>query len=230
MHLAQAGGGGGFMAEAGEFRLPVGAEFARHAAAHEIPAHRRGVGLQVREFRGVFGGQRIGHGGQELRHLHQRTFQAAQDGAQVLGMRGAVGLDAEHALARNACGDAADGAGGARHAADFAEQVAAVRHGGRWCEGMRDSPSPCGRGLGGGGARAIMPIAIKTPSRLPSTSRLENRTTRMLCFAHPCIAHRIAGRVDMRHAIHLDDQPRGWAVEIGDIRPKRNLPPKLQSR
>ena len=130
MHLTETGGGGGFVSETGELRLPVGAEFACHATAHEIPAHRRGVGLKVREFRGVFGGKRIGHGGQELRHLHQRALQAAQDGAQILGMRGAVGLDAEHTLARNACGDAAYGAGGPRHAAEFAEQIAAVRHGG----------------------------------------------------------------------------------------------------
>ena len=129
MHLTETGRGGGFVAEAGELRLPVGAEFACHATAHEIPAHRRGVGLELREFRGVFGGKRVGHGGQELRHLHQRTLQAAQDGAQVLGVRGAVGLDAEHALARNARGDTAHGAGGPRHAAEFAEQIAAVRHG-----------------------------------------------------------------------------------------------------
>ena len=130
MHLTETGRGGGLVAEAGEFCLPVGAEFACHATAHEVPAHRRGVGLQVREFRGVLGGQRVGNGGQELRHLHQRALQAAQDGAQILGVRGAVGLDAEHALARNAGGDAAHGAGGARHAAEFAEQIAAVRHGG----------------------------------------------------------------------------------------------------
>ncbi len=109
MHLTETGGGGGFMSEAGELRLPVGTEFACHATAHEIPAHRRGVGLEVREFRGVLGGERVGHGGQELRHLHQRALQAAQDGAQILGMRRAVGLDAEHALARDACGDTAHG-------------------------------------------------------------------------------------------------------------------------
>ena len=130
MHLTETGRGGGLVSETGELRLPVGTEFACHATAHEIPAHRRGVGLEVREFRGVLGGQRVGHGGQELRHLHQRALQAAQDGAQILGVRGAVGLDAEHTLARNACGDAAHGTGRARHAAKFAEQIAAVRHGG----------------------------------------------------------------------------------------------------
>ena len=40
-------------------------------------------------------------------HLHQRALQAAQDSTKVLGMRRSVGLDAEHALARDACGDAA---------------------------------------------------------------------------------------------------------------------------
>ena len=43
-------------------------------------------------------------------------------------MRGTVGLDAEHTLPRDARRDAAHRARGARHAADFAEQVAAVRH------------------------------------------------------------------------------------------------------
>ena len=128
MHLAEAGSGGGFMAEGREFGLPVGAEFARHAAAHEVPAHGRRVGLEVREFGGVFGGECVGHGGEELRHLHQRTFQAAQDGAEILGVAAAVGLDAEHALARDARCDATDGARGARHATDFTEQVAAIRH------------------------------------------------------------------------------------------------------
>ena len=132
MHLAQAGGGGGVMAELREFRLPVGAKLAHHASAHKVPAHRRSVGLQLRKFSSVFGGQRIRHRGQELRHLHQRTFQTAQNSAQVLGMCGTVGLDAEHTLARHARGDATNGTRGTRHAADLTEQVAAVRHRGRW--------------------------------------------------------------------------------------------------
>src|SRR5487761_2404508 len=60
------------------------------------------------EFESVFGGEHVRDGGQELRHLHQRAFQSTQDGAQVFRMRGAVGLDAEHALAGQARGDAAD--------------------------------------------------------------------------------------------------------------------------
>jgi hypothetical protein len=43
------------------------------------------------------------------------------------------------------------------------------------------------------------------------------------------LPHRIPWRVDVRYAVHLDDQPRRREVEIGDVRTKRDLPPKLQS-
>ena len=51
MHLAERGGGRGLVLEACEASMPVGAEFARHAPAHEGPAHRRRVGLQLRRAR-----------------------------------------------------------------------------------------------------------------------------------------------------------------------------------
>ncbi len=81
-------------------------------------------GLQLRQLLGVFRRQRVGHGGQELRHLHQRALQPAQDRAQVFRMRGAIGLDAEHARAGDPRGDAAHRARGARHPPQLAEQRA----------------------------------------------------------------------------------------------------------
>ena len=78
--LAETGGGGGFAAEFGKAALPVRAQFGGHAAADEGDAHRRGVRLQLREFGGVFGRQRVRHGGEELRDFHQRAFEAAEDG------------------------------------------------------------------------------------------------------------------------------------------------------
>jgi hypothetical protein len=49
-----------------------------------------------------------------------------------------------------------------------------------------------------------------------------------LVFAHPAISHRVPWRVDVRHAVHLDDQPRRGAVKIGEVWTQRNLPPELQ--
>ena len=82
------------------------------------------VGLKLREFLGVFRRQRVGDGGEELRHLHQRALQPAEDRPQILRVRRAVGLDAEHPRPGHAGRDAADRAGGAGQSADFAEQVA----------------------------------------------------------------------------------------------------------
>ena len=55
--LAERRGALRLAAEIGEFRLPVGAELTGHAAAGEQPAHRRRVGLQLRQFAGIFAGQ-----------------------------------------------------------------------------------------------------------------------------------------------------------------------------
>ena len=55
------------------------------------------------------------------------------------------------------------------------------------------SPSPCGRGLGGGGVRAICRSRSECPRDCSSTSQLEIRTTRMPCSPIQRIAHRIPG-------------------------------------
>ena len=85
-----------------------------------------------------------------MRHLHQRALQPAEDRAQIFRVGRAIGLDAEHPRAGDARGDAADRAGGARHAADFAEQllpsaIQAVPMGATQCVSMsvvRNMPLP----------------------------------------------------------------------------------------
>ena len=124
--LAEGGGGDGVLGEAGEAGLPGRAEFGLHAAADEGPAHGRRVGLQRGEFGGVFGGQGVGDGGEQLRDLHHRALEAAENGFEVFGVIGAVGFEAEGTFADHARGDAADGAGGAGHAAEFAEKGGTV--------------------------------------------------------------------------------------------------------
>ena len=100
MDLAQGGGERGLLVELRELRLPVGPELGRHAAAHEGPAHGRGVGLQLRQLARIFRRQRVGDGGDELRRLHQRPLEAAQRRPEVRRMLVAVEAPAEVALPR----------------------------------------------------------------------------------------------------------------------------------
>ena len=46
----------------------------------------RRVGLELGQLLGVFGRQSVGNGGQDLRHLHQRPFEAAEGELQDLGI------------------------------------------------------------------------------------------------------------------------------------------------
>ena len=108
MNLAERSGGGRVMFEFFEARLPVGAKFGAHAALDESPAHRRRLALQLHQFAGVFGRHRVGNGGEQLRHLHDRAFQAAERGRQRQRVTGAIRLGAEKTLAGHAGGNAAD--------------------------------------------------------------------------------------------------------------------------
>ena len=94
--------------EFGEALPPIGPQFRRHAPLDEQPAHGRRVGLQMPEFRGVFRRQGVGHGGEELRHLHQRPLDAAERGAQLRRVAGPVELEAEIARPGKAHGEPAD--------------------------------------------------------------------------------------------------------------------------
>ena len=122
MHLAERGSGRRFLPEGPEAPLPALPQLARHAPAHEVPAHGRRVRLERRELLRVLLRQGVRHGGKELRHLHQRPLQAAEDRLQVLRMRRLVRADAEEMPPRHPRRDAAHGARGARHPAHLAEE------------------------------------------------------------------------------------------------------------
>ncbi len=110
--------------------------------ARRLQPIARRVRLQFGELGRVFRRQRVGHGGEELRDLHQRALQPAEDGAQILRMRGAVGADAEDARTGDAGRDAADRARGAREPPDLAEQAGAIaiRHQARFHRAVRRAP------------------------------------------------------------------------------------------
>ncbi len=108
MHLAERSGRRRLMFEALEFFLPAGAKLGLHAPLDEGPAHGRRLALQLDQFAGVFRRQRVGNGGEQLRHLHDRTFEAAERGGERQRVAGAAARGAEEALAGHARGDAAD--------------------------------------------------------------------------------------------------------------------------
>ena len=107
MHLPKRSGGGGMVLEAGEFLLPLRPELSRHAPLDEGPAHRRRLALQLHQLGGIFGGQRIRNGGHELRHLHDRPFEAAKRSGKFHRAPAAVEIEAEQPRAGDARRDAA---------------------------------------------------------------------------------------------------------------------------
>ena len=76
--LTQRCGGGGLERKLGKSLAPVGPKLGHHSPTHERLAHRRRVALQLGELGRILGGQRVRYGGDQLRHLHQRTLQPAQ--------------------------------------------------------------------------------------------------------------------------------------------------------
>ena len=108
MHLAERGGGRRLMLEALEFLLPAGAELGLHAPLDEGPAHRRRLALQLDQFVGVFRRQRVGNGGEQLRHLHDRALEAAERRRERQRIAGARAAGADQALSGHARGNAAD--------------------------------------------------------------------------------------------------------------------------
>jgi hypothetical protein len=108
VHLAQRSGSSRMVIEFGKFLLPVGSELRAHAALDESPPHGRRLALQLDQLVGVFGRQRIGNGGEQLRHLHDRTFQAAQRGGELERVRRTVERHAKETRAGKARGRAAE--------------------------------------------------------------------------------------------------------------------------
>ena len=101
VHLAQRGGGRRLRLEALEAGRPIRPQLRHHAPAHERRAHGRGLRLQLGQLLRVLGRQRLGDGGQQLRHLHDRPLEAAQRRRQRRRILAVVGIEAEQALARH---------------------------------------------------------------------------------------------------------------------------------
>ena len=99
---------GGFVAEGTELALPARAELGRHPPLDERPAHRRCVGLKLAQLARILAGQGVGDGGEDLRHLHDRSLEAAERGSEIGGVARAVPIQTEHTLAREPGGEAAE--------------------------------------------------------------------------------------------------------------------------
>src|SRR5262245_51708227 len=108
VHLAKRRRSRRMVLEVGELGLPVVAELGAHAAFDEGPAHWRRLALQLGKLGGVFGRQRIRDGGEELRDLHDRPFEAAERYSQFRGVAVTVEVEPEQACARKARRYAAD--------------------------------------------------------------------------------------------------------------------------
>ena len=76
--LAQGRGCGRIEIEGAETLTPFGSEFGLHAPFHERCAHGRRFALQLLQLGCIFRRHQIRNGGEQLRHLHDRTFQATQ--------------------------------------------------------------------------------------------------------------------------------------------------------
>ncbi len=138
MHLAKRGGARRGSLEIAKPALPIGPEFARHAASDKRPAHRRRVRLQLDQLVDIFLGQRVGDRGEQLRHLHQRPLDAAERRLQIGGVAPAVDRNAEIALARQ----------------PRREPAHRARH-------LRIAPHPPGKGIVvGQGSNLKLPIII----------------------------------------------------------------------
>ena len=108
------------MGEARELSLPIGPKLRRHAPPHERPAHRRGLALKLTELGGIFGGERLGDGGEELRHFHDRALEAAKG----RGKRGGIPLALRVEPEEPSCGDTG------RHPADIGADPAIAERAG----------------------------------------------------------------------------------------------------
>ena len=98
------------MAELLEVLLPVRSKFRRHPPLDEGPAHGRRIGLELAQLLDIFLRERIRDGGHDLRHFHQRPFQATECCLEVGGMLSLVDLDSQIALTGDARGKPAHGA------------------------------------------------------------------------------------------------------------------------
>ena len=107
MHLPERCSRRRVMLEFRELLLPVGAELGAHAPLDESPAHGRRLALQLHQLVGIFRRQRVGDGGEQLRHLHDGAFQPAECRRKFERVGGAIERHAEKARAGKSRGGAA---------------------------------------------------------------------------------------------------------------------------
>src|SRR5260370_31414440 len=79
---------------------PIRPELAGHPPANKRPTHRRRVRLQLNELLHILFGQSIRDRGEQLRHFHQRPFDAAEHRLELGGVTAAIEVEAEIARAR----------------------------------------------------------------------------------------------------------------------------------
>ena len=132
MHLAERGGGRSLALEACEAALPLGPKLRRHAPAHERPSHRRRLALKLTKLGGIFGGQRLGNGGEELRHFHDRAFEPAKCRGKRRRLAVAVWIEPKQPRACDAGSHAADIGADAPIALHAGGQAIAFSIGGHW--------------------------------------------------------------------------------------------------
>src|SRR5262249_13538528 len=119
------------------FLLPVDAQLRGHAALDEGPTHGGRLALQLDEFGSVFRRQRIGDGGHELGHLHDRALEPAERRRELNCIPAAIERDAEQPRPSNARSNPAHIGADARIAGSAGGETIgfAVGHGlGTFCE------------------------------------------------------------------------------------------------
>ena len=102
MDLAEGGGGGGVEIEGAEPALPLRPELRLHAALDEGRPHGRRLALQLLQLGGIFRRDEVGDGGEQLRHLHDRPFQAAERLGQHRRVGGIARIAPEEPRSRHA--------------------------------------------------------------------------------------------------------------------------------
>ena len=96
VHLPERGRRRRFTFEARKAAFPIGPQLSRHAPAHEGPPHGRRLALQLTELGGILCRQRLGDGGEELRHFHDRALEPAKCRGKGRGLAVAVWIEPKH--------------------------------------------------------------------------------------------------------------------------------------
>src|SRR5271166_3492343 len=97
------------------------------------------------------------------------------------------------------------------------------------CIGTRGLPLPSREGVGGRGCSSKFTNGDQHAFKVAEYIAVGDSRDANVALRHPGISHRIGWRIYMRNAVYFDDQADSRTIEIGDVRPKRNLTPELQA-